>query len=126
MPQDVNNVAPTDLYAQPHAVGDVKLAFPAALGELLPPLDIIPADYPHRQEWLHFQSMWFAGQLPADAQLYAAEGVDAAAAGRHLAAIQGSYEPKHEHKMAAVAWLASRWFTRVATADGSYACPPGR
>lgn len=32
---------------------------------------------------------------------------------RHLAACQGSFEPKHEHKQAAVAWLASLWFGEV-------------
>ncbi|ORB77461.1 hypothetical protein [Mycobacterium timonense] len=113
----------TDAYAQPQEVDDVLLAFPARLGELLPPSEVIPADYPHRHEWLRFQSMWFAGTLPADCQLEALEGVDAAVAGRHLEAIQQSFEPKHEHKADAVAWLASRWFLRASTPDSSYSCP---
>lgn len=100
----------TDRYAVPQLVDDVLMAFPTGLGALLPPLDAIPADYPHRQEWLSFQRRWFAGTLPSHFEIEAIEGIDAAAAGRHLAVIQRSFEPKHEHKEAAVAWLASRWF----------------
>lgn len=38
------------------------------------------------------------------------EGIDRDAAIRHLAAINRSFEPKHEHKEAGVAYLASLWF----------------
>lgn len=41
------------------------------------------------------------------------DGIDGDTAVRHLRAIQGSFAPKHEHKMEAVAYLASRWFTKV-------------
>ncbi|GAB1816077.1 hypothetical protein [Mycobacterium sp. MUNTM1] len=112
-----------DLYARPQVVDDVLLAFPAVLGSLLPPFEAIPADYPHFREWLEFQNKWFAGKLPTDCEMQPAEGIDAETAGRHLTAIQKSFEPKHEHKMAAVAWLASRWFVHVGTPDGSYSCP---
>jgi hypothetical protein len=37
--------------------------------------------------------------------------VDGELAIRHLQVIQASFEPKHEHKEAAVAYLASLWFT---------------
>lgn len=113
----------SDLYARPQQVDDLTLAFPAVLGDLLPPLEVIPDDYPHRREWLDFQGKWFAGTLPSGSAMEPAEGIDPATAGRHLGAIQRSFEPKHEHKMAAVAWLASRWFVRVSTPDGSYSCP---
>lgn len=116
-------MATDDLYALPQRVDDVMLAFPAGLGALLPPLEVIPAEYPHRQEWLEFQNKWFAGALPPDSEMEPSDGVDAQIAGRHLTVLQRSYEPKHEHKMAAVAWLASRWFVRVTTLDGSYSCP---
>lgn len=113
-----------DRYAAPQAVGDVLLAFPAVLGGLLPPFEAIPAVYPYRREWLEFQHKWFTGTLPADSEIEPADGVDAVTASRHLMAIQRSFEPSHEHKMAAVAWLASRWFVRVSTPDDSYCCPP--
>lgn len=35
----------TDSYAEPHEVTDLMLAFPADLGDLLPPFDAIPATY---------------------------------------------------------------------------------
>ena len=112
-----------DQYSRPQAVDDVLLAFPATLGTLLPPIESIPVDYPYSQEWLRFQQKWFAGTLPPDTEMEPADGIDATAAGRHLTAIQRSFEPKHEHKIVAVAWLASRWFVRVSTPDGSYTVP---
>lgn len=112
-----------DVYARPQAVDDLLLAFPATLGALLPPLEEIPQEYPHRQDWLRFQHLWFTGTLPPNSEMIPAKGIDAETAGRHLTAIQRSFEPKHEHKMASVAWLASRWFVRVSTPDGSYRCP---
>lgn len=112
-----------DAYRHPHPVDDVQLAFPAGLGDLLPPMDVIPADYPHRRDWERFQHAWFSGTLPADCQMEPADGIDAQAAGRHLTVLQTSYEPKHQHKVAAVAWLASRWFARVVTTDGRVCCP---
>lgn len=113
----------TDLYAQPHPIDDVQLSFPGKLGTLLPPRQLIPDDYPNRKAWRVFQSTWSAGKLPPDPVAEPAAGIDPAAAWRHLAAIQGSFEPKHEHKMDAVAWLASRWFLRIQTPDGSCSYP---
>ncbi|MDD4865702.1 MAG: hypothetical protein PHQ28_00795 [Mycobacterium sp.] len=113
----------TEFYAQPRQVDDVLLAFPATLGDLLPPEELIPADYSNRRAWLRFQHDWFVGALPADCEMHAADGIDAEVAGRHLSAIQRSFESKHQHKAAAVAWLASRWFTRITAPDDAYSCP---
>ncbi len=113
----------TDLYAHPQKIDDVTRTFPGRLGTLLPPRGLIPDDYPNRKAWRAFQSTWTAGKLPPDPLLEPTEGVDPAAAWRHLTAIQSSFEPKHEHKMDAVAWLASRWFLRIHTPDGSYSYP---
>ncbi len=64
---------------------DVMLAFPAGLGALLPPPEVIPLEYPYRQEWLEFQNKWFAGALPSDLEMWPSDGVDAKVAWRHLA-----------------------------------------
>lgn len=40
----VKPAAADDLYALPQRVDDVMLAFPAGLGALLPPLEVIPAE----------------------------------------------------------------------------------
>lgn len=110
-------------YTTPQAIDDVSLAFPANLGTLLPPMSVIPTDYPDRRSWQQFQSQWFAGTLPDDAHVHAVPGVSAETATRHLAAIQKSFEPKHEHKVAAVAWLASLWFSHVSVGDGTQLFP---
>lgn len=111
----------TDAYAQPQVVDDLTLAFPANLGTLLPPRVDIPTDYPRRDEWMRLAGDWFYGTIPDDVKMNATPGVDAQVAGRHLTAILRSYEPKHEHKEEAVAWLASRWFTHVTSpSDPSY------
>lgn len=111
----------TDDYAQPQPISDAQLAFPASLGSLLPPTAVIPDDYPYRDDWLDFQRDWFYGQLPEDCEMHPAPGIDAHIAGRHLEALQRSFQPKHEHKEVAVAWLSSRWFTHVTSAsDDTY------
>jgi hypothetical protein len=107
--------ATTDPFAQPTDVSAVELAFPA--NPLMPAWDDIPEDFRRdrgdARPWLEFQRKWFFEGFPK-AGLLRREGVDAEIAFRHLASIQGSFAPKHEHKEAAVAWLASRWFAGIA------------
>jgi len=98
-----------DGYDQPHEVSDITLAFPANLGDLLPSMEIIPEEFTRDNKWVEFQRQWFFYGWPKGG-LVKNPDVDSELAYRHLRAIQESYEPKHEHKMAAVAWLASRWF----------------
>lgn len=98
----------------PQDVDDVLLAFPAQVEHLMPPRDECEAALaalPRRgMPWRRFQSDWLARGLPPSVRVRARPGVDLNTAFRHLAAIQGSYQPKHEHKEAAVAYLASLWF----------------
>lgn len=112
-----------DDYSAPHDVDDLTLAFPARLGSLIPPMDCIPAAYPNQRNWQDFQHRWFSGTLPSDCAVHPAAGIDVRAAIRHLSAIQGSFEPKHEHKVAAVGWLASRWLSCIVGNGGHYTCP---
>jgi len=100
----------------PVKVTQLDLAFPARALPLMPPMDAIPAEFrgtgstPASAKWRQFQTTWFFKGL-AGVQFGRKEGIDAETALRHLQVIQGSYEPKHEHKQAAVAYLASLWFT---------------
>jgi hypothetical protein len=75
----------------------------------------VPTNYPDRQKWERFQSDWFYCGLKSTDGLIPREGVDKAKAMRHLKTIQGSFEPSHEDKVAAVAYLASLWFTPEST-----------
>jgi len=82
------------------------------VARLLPAYGNIPKDFRDsigRNKWQRFQEDWFFEGLNRD-RLVCKEGIDAKKALRHLAVIQGSFEPKHEHKRAAVAYLASLWF----------------
>lgn len=108
----------TSEWSKPREVTDLELAFPANALKLMPSreeseaaLDAMPrAD---RKKWIDFQQAWFFNGLPKSTKVSLKDGVDGEKAFRHLGAIQGSFEPKHEHKEAAVAYLASLWFNDV-------------
>lgn len=93
----------------PTKVGDVDVAFPASVKHLMPSMEEIPKEFQRgRTYWSTLTSEWFfrgLKSLPTSK-----EGVDRNQALRHLKCIMGSFEPRHEHKEAAVAYLMSLWF----------------
>ena len=95
-------------WRQPKEVDGVTMAFGGDMARLLPPMAEIPEEFKRdSNQWVRWQARWFFSGLksfPASRP-----GVDGAVAARHLKTIQGSFEPQHEHKRAAVAWLASLW-----------------
>ncbi len=100
------------MFDEPSEVTDLDMAFGGKAMDLMPPYNQELRDWSRTQEaapYLDFQSTWFALGLEPDTELYFNEGIDGNKALRHLKAIQGSFEPKHEHKMAGVAWLLHRW-----------------
>lgn len=99
-------------WSQPSNVSDVDVAFPAVVRDMMPSMNDIPAEFKNansQNKWLKMQRRWFFDGLDKR-RLKRKKGVDFDTALRHLACIQGSWEPKHEHKEAAVAYLASLWF----------------
>lgn len=89
-------------------VSDLELAFGGEEG-LWPAWVDIPDEFKSMNHpWAQWQSEWFYRGLKTTPT--AKDGIDADLAIRHLAAIQRSWAPKHEHKQAAVAYLASLWF----------------
>jgi hypothetical protein len=101
-------------WSKPHEVSDVQMVFPANISSLMPPreecekaLDAMPDQ---GARWREVQHLWFFHGLGGATEVEPKEGIDPRAAIRHLHVIQGSYEPKHEHKVAAVAYLCSLWF----------------
>jgi hypothetical protein len=105
-----------DRWAKPTPVDAVTMAFPASVvGTLLPPNDVIPEEF-HRNwfnggdVWTKTVNRWFGEGLSDWQSFKPKDGIEANLAWRHLKACMGSYEPKHEHKVAGVAWLMSRWF----------------
>ena len=99
-------------FDKPHEVGDVDCAFPARALELMPEYSAIPAEFKNDSNpWAQWQSDWFFGGLKKMPE--PKSDIDLNSAIRHLHVIQGSFASKHEHKQAAVAFLASRWFERA-------------
>jgi len=96
-------------------VSDVEIAFPAHVARLMPEYGSVSSE----RTWLDFQADWFFSGLDA-AKFFPKEGIDPEKALRHLKAIQGSFEPKHEHKEEAVAFLAGLWFDAVITKTKTY------
>lgn len=95
-------------FDKPTKISDIDVAFPGSVRNLMPEYALIPEEFKGRSgKWVEWQSDWFYSGLSAMPQ--AKEGIDLKDAMRHLKAIQGSWEPKHEHKQAAVAYLASLW-----------------
>jgi hypothetical protein len=100
---------------KPVDVDGIDTAFGGKMAVLLPPRDEIPEEFWRgRTPWNTVVSDWFFSGL-RDAKWKPKKGIDQATALRHLMAILASWEPKHEHKEAGVAYLMSLWFRRVPT-----------
>lgn len=96
---------------KPQKVTDLDIAFPADVMHLMPPYMDIPAKFRHgRTEWNQFMSDWFYHGITSISKLEPKEGIDKKEAFRHIKCIMGSFQPKHEHKEASVAYLLDSWF----------------
>jgi hypothetical protein len=91
-------------------VSDVELVFPTNVDKFLP--SAIP-DYENKDFWEGFTQSVFSSGLKE--KLVPKEGIDAGKALRHIKVCLGSWEPKHEHKIAGVAYLFSSWFEGIET-----------
>lgn len=93
-------------------VDDATVVFPASVRHLMPPQVDIPDEFKGmgRTRWNKLFNDWFFFGLES-LELTPREGVDKSKALRHIRAVMGSFEPKHEHKEAAVAYLLNEWFT---------------
>lgn len=103
-------------FSTPTAVHDVDVAFPARALEIMPDYDDIPEEFKQRSnEWVEFINTWFGRGLDEKFSFEPKEHL--AGQGelifRHLQVIMGSYAPKHEHKIAAAAYLSSLWMNSL-------------
>lgn len=95
---------------QPIEVSSVDVAFGGKAMEILPPMSAIPRQFQSMSNpWAKWQADWFYSGLSR--YPVAKEGIDLKTAMQNLSCVQGSFEPKHEHKSAGVAYLASLWFS---------------
>jgi hypothetical protein len=105
----------------PLEVDDIALAFGGDIKTLMPSRDEIPEEFWNRHTyWSRVVGDWFFSGL-RDAKWKPRDGIDEQTALRHVAAILRSWEPKHEHKEAAVAYLLSLWFLEVSYSKGEAA-----
>ena len=103
-------------YLQPTPIDAATAACPATvIGTLLPERTDIPAEFKsHHNPYAQLATKWFFSGITAIAFH---EHIDANTAGRHLQACLGSFEPKHQHKIAGVAYLMSLWGAREVTPE---------
>ena len=93
-------------------VDPVTMAFGAVdTSKLMPPYADIPQEFKHGSgKWNRLMSDWFYCGVK-NMVLTPREGVDQVKALRHIKSILASFEPKHEHKEAGVAYLLDQWFS---------------
>lgn len=87
----------------------------------MPKYDTIPDDFKrfHGNAYVDAVSSWFFGGAKFEHNVLTIKGkdfhpkpgVDARKALAAIRAVLGSFEPKHEHKEAACAYMLSEWFT---------------
>jgi hypothetical protein len=101
-------------WSLPQVISDALYAYPATVKHLMPPYEEIPEEFHYiSNKWVRIQQRWFFDGLPEKTYFKMKEGIEGDLALRHLSAIQRSFEPKHEHKEAAVAYLMSLWMDDV-------------
>lgn len=107
-------------WSTPPVLSAVDVAFPAHALDWLPPYKEIPDAFRgYGDPWSKQMQTWFFKGPDAAwiARLTpATPAVNKDAALRALQAILGSFAPKHEHKIAGAAYLASLWFDDPALA----------
>lgn len=103
-------------FDRPKEVDSLSAVFGGEMAVLLPPMAIIPPEFKRWDgtKWNKFVSKWFF-EGASMSELTPRNGIDPKDAIRHAKAIMASWEPKHEHKEAAVAWLLSLWFSEVSS-----------
>lgn len=97
---------------KPQKVMDVEIAFPANVLHLMPKWEEIPETYKNGSKTNARNLFYKGGKISWEAR----EGIDSVVALRHLKCIMGSFQPKHEHKMAAVDYLIDLWFSKFEVA----------
>jgi hypothetical protein len=95
-------------------ISDIEMAFPGSVSHLMPKLEEIPEEFKQFRgtKWNAIFNDWFFSGLK-NMKATPKDGIDINKALRHIKTIMESWEPKHEHKGAAVAYLMSLWFEEI-------------
>lgn len=102
-------------FDQPMDIDAATAAFPGSVRNLMPPFSEL-REYDNGRKWGNrLFSDWFYSGIESLDGLIPKEGIDKAKALRHIRTVMGSWEPKHEHKEAAVAFFFDKWFDEKST-----------
>lgn len=102
-------------FSKPVPANKLEIAFPAHGIARLPPYNQIPAEFKTDKPVANgFVRDLFYNGFKGDSTCVPRDGIEAYDALSHIAAIVGSYEPKHEHKIAGAAYLAALWIESFA------------
>lgn len=114
-------VSAEELTAPLHPLPERKNPFDDRVDDLIPRRDVLeaagfygiyaPAER-KQEKMLELADAWFFYGVELK-KTVPREGIDVQHALSHIATIQRSYQPKHQHKRAAVAYLFDRWFKKV-------------
>ena len=96
-------------------VNKMDVVFGCNALNIMPKYEDIPDEFKNHNKptkWNQLITEWFFCGL-SKLKATPKEGVDEKKALAHIRSIFGSFEPKHEHKEAAAAFLMSEWFDDV-------------
>lgn len=97
-------------FSKPTPATLIEIAFPAHGISRLPPYSQIPSEYKRDgPSAVSFVNDLFYHGFQGAHTCVPRDGIVAGEALSHIAAIVGSYEPKHEHKIAGAAYLVALW-----------------
>lgn len=78
------------------------------------PMEKIPEEFKSSfNKWARIASRWFFNGLPGGTEFVPKDGVDVHKAMMAIRCALSSFEPKHQHKEAAVAYMLSEWFSDI-------------
>ncbi len=90
--------------------------------EMIPPYALIPspyrAEFGEGKPWVELADQLFFRGSGQHVSYSMQEGINSQLAFVNLRVILSSFELKHEHKIAATAYLMSRWFVRFEILEG--------
>jgi hypothetical protein len=98
---------------KPIEVTETEMIFGSNALNLIPKFSEIPVEFVNgNTKWNKIFNDWFFNGL-RNVGFIPKENINLKIALRHIKTIMGSYEPQHEHKEAAVAYLLSEFFDDI-------------
>ena len=83
--------------------------------EWMPPMESIPQEFKTGDQnfWRRVARSWFYNGLPSNVTFDVKDGIDRDWAFEVITATLSSFAPRHQHKIASVAYMLSEWFEDV-------------